>query len=120
MSVRIEGMGALRKALLQVSGEGRKVVEKEVKRAALNVQTGAKKRTPVDTGRLRNSIATEELDEGTAAQVGTNVEYAEHVHFGARGRPEVPFLFNALEEESPRFAARLRKALTEGFRRAAE
>lgn len=44
----------------------------------------AKKETPVDTGRLRNSIANEV--EGDSVYIGTNVEYAPYIEFGARGR----------------------------------
>ena len=44
----------------------------------------AKKITPVDTGRLRNSISHATDDE--AAYIGTNVEYAPYVELGARGR----------------------------------
>lgn len=45
----------------------------------------AKEETPVDTGRLRNSIA--HTTDEDAAYIGTNVEYAPYVELGARGRP---------------------------------
>ena len=41
----------------------------------------AKKITPVDTGRLRNSISHTKDDE--AAYIGTNVEYAPYVELGS-------------------------------------
>lgn len=41
----------------------------------------AKKDTPVDTGRLRNSISHATDDE--AAYIGTNVEYAPYVELGS-------------------------------------
>ena len=41
----------------------------------------AKKITPVDTGRLRNSISHATDDE--AAYIGTNVEYAPYVELGS-------------------------------------
>lgn len=44
-------------------------------------ETYAKDITPVDTGRLRNSI-THEVDEN-AAYIGTNVEYAPYVEMGS-------------------------------------
>ena len=40
----------------------------------------AKAITPVDTGRLRNSIA--HTADSEAAYIGTNVEYAPYVEFG--------------------------------------
>lgn len=45
-------------------------------------ETHAKKETPVDTGRLRNSIA--HAVKGDAAYIGTNVEYAPYVEFGTK------------------------------------
>lgn len=50
----------------------------------LTAEGHAKKETPVDTGRLRNSISHSTDDE--AAYIGTNVEYAPYVELGARGR----------------------------------
>ena len=43
----------------------------------LTAETYAKKETPVDTGRLRNSISHETDEE--AVYIGTNVEYAAFV-----------------------------------------
>ena len=43
----------------------------------LTAETYAKKATPVDTGRLRNSIS--HTVDGEAAYIGTNVEYAAFV-----------------------------------------
>lgn len=40
--------------------------------------------TPVDTGRLRNSMAHAASDDYKTAYIGTNVEYAEPVEEGAR------------------------------------
>jgi len=46
----------------------------------LRFEALAKKATPVDTGRLRASITTQE--HGSYATVGTNVEYASYVEYG--------------------------------------
>ena len=43
-------------------------------------ETYAKQETPVDTGRLRNSIS--HTVDGEAAYIGTNVEYAPYVELG--------------------------------------
>ena len=61
----------------------------------------AKKETPVDTGRLRNSISHETDDE--AAYIGTNVEYAPYVELGARGRSGVHMLQRAASEHSDEY-----------------
>ena len=47
----------------------------------LTAEGYAKKDTPVDTGRLRNSISHATDDE--AAYIGTNVEYGPYVELGS-------------------------------------
>ena len=61
----------------------------------------AKNETPVDTGRLRNSINHATDDE--AAYIGTNVEYAPYVELGARGRPGVHMLQRAASEHTDEY-----------------
>ena len=61
----------------------------------------AKKETPVDTGRLRNSIAHAVDDD--AAFIGTNVEYAIFVEAGARGRKGVHMLQRAATEHADEY-----------------
>lgn len=63
-------------------------------------ETNAKKLTPVDTGRLRNSIANEVSIDEKAVYIGTNVEYATYVELGARGRAGVHMLQRAATEHS--------------------
>ena len=64
----------------------------------LTAEGYAKKDTPVDTGRLRNSISHATDDE--AAYIGTNVEYAPYVELGARGRKGVHMLQRAASEHT--------------------
>lgn len=111
MSVEIRGLQATKRAVLQVPANARKAVRREIRRSTLNVQTGAKKRVRVKTGRLRNSIATAFEDEGMTGIVGTNVNYAKFVEHGTRRSRAFPFLFPAFEEEWPQFLARLRAAV---------
>ena len=61
----------------------------------------AKKITPVDTGRLRNSISHATDDE--AAYIGTNVEYAPYVELGAQGRKGVHMLQRAATEHTDEY-----------------
>ena len=67
----------------------------------LTAEGYAKKDTPVDTGRLRNSISHTADDE--AAYIGTNVEYAPYVELGARGRPGVHMLQRAASEHTDEY-----------------
>lgn len=82
-----------------------RTIETALKRAldriAIRWQAAARQQVPVDTGRLRSSIAfstpnqpalgtgVNELNQGLTAIVGTNVEYAVAVHEGFTGTVNV-------------------------------
>jgi HK97 gp10 family phage protein len=73
---------------------------KYLMKVAIRVQTRAKRKCPVDTGRLRSSITHEagQDSKGLLVRIGTNVHYAPYVEFGTiRMRPQ-PFLRPALDE----------------------
>ena len=61
----------------------------------------AKRETPVDTGRLRNSIA--HTADNNAAYIGTNVEYAPYVELGAQRRKPVYMLRRAATEHTAEY-----------------
>ena len=67
----------------------------------LTAEGHAKKETPVDTGRLRNSISHATDDD--AAYIGTNVEYAPYVELGARGRDGKHMLKRAATEHADEY-----------------
>lgn len=67
----------------------------------MSAEGHAKKETPVDTGRLRNSISHATDDE--AAYIGTNVEYAPYVELGARGRQGKHMLQRAATEHADEY-----------------
>lgn len=85
-------------------------VVNELDRTAIAVESGAKRNTPVDTGRLRASIVRQEFGRFNRT-VGTNVEYAIHVEFGTRYQRAQPFLYPAAEAERQRFLDNLRRIL---------
>lgn len=61
-----------------------RIMQQEVKRSSLNIETAAKRRVRVDRGGLRNSI-THEIDaDGLGSTIGTNSEYALATEFGRR------------------------------------
>lgn len=71
----------------------------------------AKRLCPVDTGRLRNSIA-HKVDEGEkAVYIGTGVEYAPYVELGARGRKERPYLRPAARDHMDEYTKVVEKEL---------
>ena len=75
----------------------------------LTAEGHAKRETPVDTGRLRNSISHATDDE--AAYIGTNVEYAPYVELGARGRQGVHMLQRAATEHTDEYKQIMEDAL---------
>ena len=64
-------------------------------------ETYAKKATPVDTGRLRNSIS--HSVDGEAAYIGTNVEYAPYVELGTSRAKAHHMLQKAATEHSTEY-----------------
>ena len=61
----------------------------------------AKRKCPVDTGNLRNSI-THTSDDDTA-YIGTNVEYAPYVEYGTSRTKAQPFLKPAANDHAPEY-----------------
>lgn len=57
-------------------------LKKEIYRAATNTQGGAKRKCPVDTGRLRSSINVHIFDGGFSATVNAETNYAYYVEYG--------------------------------------
>lgn len=92
MAIRYTTNDAAMKALLQSSNGP---VVKDLMRRGLRVESAAKRLCPVDTGRLRSSISTDLVRQGSSfvVRVGTNVKYARAVHDGRRAvtiRPRRP------------------------------
>lgn len=87
--------GELDKMLRSESG----AVGQAMMRHGQKVLNRARTLCPVDTGRLRGSLAMEvgrDNDE-VVVRVGTNVEYARYVHDGTRYMEPRPFLDDALD-----------------------
>lgn len=67
----------------------------------MTAEAHAKAITPVDTGRLRNSIS--HAVSGDSAYIGTNVEYAPYIEYGARGRKAHHMLKRAATEHGEEY-----------------
>ena len=67
----------------------------------LTAETYAKKATPVDTGRLRNSIS--HAVDGEAVYIGSNVEYAPYVELGTSRAKAHHMLQKAATEHSAEY-----------------
>ena len=66
-----------------------------------SAETYAKQETPVDTGRLRNSIS--HAVDGEAAYIGSNVEYAPYVELGTSRAKAHHMLQKAATEHSAEY-----------------
>ena len=64
-------------------------------------ETYAKQETPVDTGRLRNSIS--HSVDGEAAYIGTNVEYAPYLELGTKKITAHHYLKRAVTEHKDEY-----------------
>ena len=77
---------------------------KALEAIGIQAERDAARICPVDTGRLRNSIThTIEGGNDPAAIIGTNVEYAQYVHNGVRGRQGQPFLTDAVRNNADKY-----------------
>lgn len=79
----------------------KKAKKRGLESIGLTAEGYAKKDTPVDTGRLRNSIA--HAVESDAAYIGTSTSYAPFVELGARGRKGVHMLQRAATEHADEY-----------------
>ena len=85
----------------QVLSAMEKAIKNGLEAIGLTAEGHAKKETPVDTGRLRNSIA--HAVESDAAYIGTSTSYAPFVELGARGRKGVHMLQRAASEHTDEY-----------------
>lgn len=82
--------------------EIRAAYARALERIGMQAEGYAQDLCPVDTGNLRNSIT--HTTDGTAAYIGTNVEYAPYVELGTRRAAEQPFLKPAATDHRGTYA----------------
>lgn len=117
--VNVVGLEALKKVLKEKIEKVNGNVEKAVVKATLKVEADAKKKVPIDTGRLRSSISNkiEKIRDEITGKVGTNVVYAPYIEFGTgRMRPK-PYLYPALQKNFKFIKDTIPGAVLEGFKK---
>ena len=72
-------------------------------KVGMAAEANAKEICPVDTGRLRNSIASTVRDD--SAYIGTNVEYAKYVELGTSRMDAQPYLKPAVVNHVSQYRA---------------
>ena len=85
----------------QVLSAMEKGIKNGLEAIGLTAETYAKKATPVDTGRLRNSIS--HTVDGEAVYIGSNVEYAPYVELGTNRAKAHHMLQKAATEHSAEY-----------------
>jgi len=95
LEVETKEVQALINKIEERGGEIAEYIADEVAYTALMIESDAKKRCPVRTGRLRASIKAFTSKSPISAVVGTNVEYARVVEFGGKRRRAKPYLYPA-------------------------
>lgn len=85
-SLRIEGLDEFRAALRKFPQAAQKGAKRGMTRGVLRVQRSARENAPVDTGRLRASIAyrVESLAAGVRGIIGSAVHYAPYQEWGTK------------------------------------
>ena len=81
-----------------------------VRKAASDIEAGAKDRAPVDTGALKNSIQAKSTGE-LSAEIGPGVDYGIYVELGTHKAAAQPYLVPAAEFVRPSFEAAMKQLL---------
>lgn len=82
----------LRAKMSRLTFTNREGLVKAMYAAGLDMQNQAKTDSPVDTGRLRQSIRKESIDNGLGVKISTNVEYAIYQNNGTWKIPGKRFM----------------------------
>lgn len=87
-------------------------IAKALEAIGLQAEGYAKLLAPVDTGRLRNSISHEVVQD--TVYIGTNVEYAAYQEFGTSRMKAQPYLAPAVENHLSEYSALTEAMLKQG------
>jgi HK97 gp10 family phage protein len=86
----------VQRAILAVSPKTRQAVREVTESSARLITADAVQNAPVDTGKLRQSISFELLDNGLSAHMFVVVPYGWIVEFGTGGLVQIPEGFSEL------------------------
>ena len=89
LNVEIKGQDKLLNKFKQFGEKAEKTAENITRIAALDIEANAKRFAPVDTGKLRQSINSQEITN-LSYRIFTSVKYAPYMEFGTGGLVEVP------------------------------
>lgn len=123
MRIEFKGADKLNAALKKIAAQCPREMARFMAMEAELVKDRVKNKTPVDTGRLRNSWSS--TVSGTTAEIFTPVEYAPYVEFGHRVKIHGKFtgtvvpgrfmLRDGVQESADNFVADAEKTLARIF-----
>ncbi len=96
--------------LPQLRGQMRERASQAVRKTALDIEAGAKERSRVDTGNMKNAWQTE-MESELSAVVYNNVDYVIHNEFGTARMSAQPMATPAAEAARPSFEAAMKELL---------
>ena len=120
MSSNVKGLEKLLRTLERVPKELEGDVEGILQAVGQTIEGDAKQKAPIYTGKLRQSIKSERIDNKTyriRANATGLAPYAIFVEFGTRFMRARPFLFPAFFSGRQRFTKALEKLLGNTFSR---
>ncbi len=117
--IRPEGAAAVSEGLADIANAVRHNLTAALVLEAEALQTEAKRRCPVDTGTLRDSIhaAVQARGEGAQATIGSGLEYAAAVELGTLKRLPRPYLAPAFRARRSALIGRVRQAVRHALKR---
>ncbi len=115
ISIGVNGQKETVANLGRMSEKVKKAIKEEIGASALRIQASAKRRCPVRTGALRNSITVDLYGE-MSAEIAPHMPYAIFVEFGTRKMRARPYMTPAAEEERPRLAKELELIVDTGLK----
>lgn len=118
MSENVKGLQKLISTLNQIPKELEGEVEGVLEVVAQTIESDAKQKAPIDTGKLRQSIKAQKVNSKTyeiRANATGLAPYAPFVEFGTRFMRAQPFLFPAFFAGRKRFTNALQKLLDSTF-----
>ena len=99
--MEIRGVNELKRALNK--HKDLSDVKRVVSQNGSEMQRGAQRKVPVDTGTLKRSIGLELSDGGLTATVEPTAEYSGYVEYGTRYMEAQPFVRPAFNEQKQQF-----------------
>ena len=108
------GLVVLSSSFADAASNAPLLVSRAIRKTATDIQGGAQRRAPVDTGFLRSSIGA---SVGImSAEIGPTASYGHFVELGTSRMAPQPYLFPSLEAATPGFMAAMEAVGVEAIR----